>query len=1054
MNKSNKNRIIAVFTVVFTLFASLGQINLSTRAYADESSIPTIETIDGHALFEAEDLYFNVPIFDVKDDSEAGGGKVLYFGTSTGYELTAENSAHFNLSIDAYGSYSVWGRAKPTTEGKTLCVSIDNGYFAGMSVGGIRNNYVWFPIAVNKTWYADETHSFALIPGNGYFSIDRILVVKDIGLMEPSGIDGTLQELDTTVPTDIYNAPTFTPPPEHPRLYFTKEDIPEIVANFTKNENANAYSQHKSNLEQYTDGILPIPDAGTSNTNNKYLGYFESWAFEYAINGNETLGRQAIDSIKNYMDTVVYINPGDDAYTRNAGHLIFTVAEVYDWCYPLLTEEDKKYLIEQSILIIRSGIEVGWPPIKQGAVTGHGSEAQTLRDLLSFAIAIYDERPDVYTLVAGRFFDEFLPARQYHYQGYFFHQGTNYGGYRGQWDYNATWIFSRMGLDNVFGENQQKAAYWFGYILRPDNIPFSDGDINLNGRTPGTQFTTFRRVLFFAANYYKDPYLKYMALQCGADRLGYGHGSTSPVEFLLFNDPNLTPKPTSLLPHTMYFPSPAGHMIARTGWNYSVSSNDAVAYMKIGEQWFANHHQLDFGHFQLYYKGILASDSGRYEGYGTVHDNAYNKRTIAHNTILVHDPNEVVSYYNKTSDGGQRVPGSEKSTLTSLLESDYNFGRVEGHQFGPDAAKPEYTYLSGDLTNAYSSKISDFDRSFMFYDLKDEQHPAALIVFDRVISSNPEFKKTWLLHGVAEPVVDGNTTVFRNYSEIMGYNGKLTLDTLLPKADNTTIEVVGGLNNEFYINGINYPSSNSGGEPSGALNPDTSHESDGYRIEVSPKTPATTDYFLNVMQVGTSVPDTEPLDVELIETQTHAGAKIADRICLFSKSDGKTSSDIVFTIEGDITDTYKINVANVAAGTWNVSVNGTNTNTIAATNEGGVLYFEGGAGNYTLTYSATGTNPDLPLTVASVMANAETGGTASVSANVEGTGADAIVMLGVYDENKGMLYLEEKDYAGAGTYTFTIPADVRWTGLEARVMVWSGVHEVLPLSATKTVTLP
>lgn len=42
-------------------------------------------------------------------------------------------------------------------------------------------------------------------------------------------------------------------------------------------------------------------------------------------------GCKAIDNIKNFAESVVYIEPNYDGYTRNAGHLVFTIAEVYDW---------------------------------------------------------------------------------------------------------------------------------------------------------------------------------------------------------------------------------------------------------------------------------------------------------------------------------------------------------------------------------------------------------------------------------------------------------------------------------------------------------------------------------------------------------------------------------------------------------------------------------------------------------------------------------------------------------------------------------------------------
>lgn len=111
-----------------------------------------------------------------------------------------------------------------------------------------------------------------------------------------------------------------------------------------------------------------------------------------------------------------------------------------------------------------------------------------------------------------------------------------------------------------------------------------------------------------------------------------------------------------------------GHMIARTSWEDGLDSNAVVAQMKVGELWFANHHHLDAGHFQIYYKGLLAGDSGRYNLYGSAHDGAYNKRTIAHNTMLVYDPNEKMSYFGSVNDGGQRVAGGEKSTIERIAD--------------------------------------------------------------------------------------------------------------------------------------------------------------------------------------------------------------------------------------------------------------------------------------------------------------------------------------------------------------------------------------------------
>ena len=62
----------------------------------------------------------------------------------------------------------------------------------------------------------------------------------------------------------------------------------------------------------------------------------------------------------------------------------------------------------------------------------------------------------------------------------------------------------------------------------------------------------------------------------------------------------------------MYYPSPQGAMFARTGWEDGIDSPSVVAFMNLEEYNFTNHDHLDAGHFQIYYKGILANDSGSY----------------------------------------------------------------------------------------------------------------------------------------------------------------------------------------------------------------------------------------------------------------------------------------------------------------------------------------------------------------------------------------------------------------------------------------------------------
>lgn len=61
-----------------------------------------------------------------------------------------------------------------------------------------------------------------------------------------------------------------------------------------------------------------------------------------------------------------------------------------------------------------------------------------------------------------------------------------------------------------------------------------DGDASTNGSEIGAYSNDMKRVMMLAGNYYKDPYLKQEAMRSNSylQNFAYGHGNTSPVEFL------------------------------------------------------------------------------------------------------------------------------------------------------------------------------------------------------------------------------------------------------------------------------------------------------------------------------------------------------------------------------------------------------------------------------------------------------------------------------------------------------------------------------------------
>jgi hypothetical protein len=99
-----------------------------------------------------------------------------------------------------------------------------------------------------------------------------------------------------------------------------------------------------------------------------------------------------------------------------------------------------------------------------------------------------------------------------------------------------------------------------------------------------------------------------------------------------------------------------------------------------------------------------------------------------------------------------------------------------------------------------------------------------------------------------------------------------------------------------------------------------------------------------------------PLETEKVEAGGMVGAKIADRVVLFSKSGDRLNGSLALPDLGE-EDHLMYVVTDVSAGYWAVERAGAAPTQIQVTEEGGVLSFNGPADAYTLTWSAAPTMP-------------------------------------------------------------------------------------------------
>ncbi|WP_300794117.1 heparin/heparin-sulfate lyase HepB [uncultured Bacteroides sp.] len=727
------------------------------------------------------------------------------------------------------------------------------------------------------------------------------------------------------------------PPSEHPRLYLRSSDIPELKQRLKNPEIVKTIKK----MEKLSKNRTPEEESkAPAKSGFRYYAEMRGVtsrvqldALDYLVSGDKSVARKAITAMLDTLRNTNYGTKGD--LSRASGSMLMCGAMVYDWCYDQMKDSEKKAYINEFVRIAKT-MECGYPPKNTEPIAGHSSEWMVLRDMLSAGIAVYDEYPDMYNYVVTMMYKDYIPARNFIYSGHNYHQGSSYANVRFSNDLISLWIMSRMGAGAIYDSAQQFVLYDFIYRRRPDGQVLPAGDTNPNRKG----IANYALPALLAYSYYKDGYL------------AYEYERTKKIDNhclifdILWKDLNVEPKGPETLPLTKYSGTPFGWMIARTGWD----ENSVIAEMKINEHYVGNHQHLDGGSFQIYYKGPLALDAGTYQGssggYNSPHNKNFFKRTVAHNSLLIFNPEEKFECHSyggedrtpfAGNDGGQRMPGDGWNTCRSfkdLLSDEYTTGKVLAHGTDADYMAPDYSYLKGDITRAYSDKVKEVKRSFVFLNLKSENIPAALIVFDKIVSSNPEYKKQWLLHSIEEPTVkDGTFTVKRTKD---GDSGMLYDTVLLPEKGNLDINTIGGPGKEFWVNGENYPN-----EP---RTPDPTNEKGAWRVELSPKSHASEDYFLNVIQVA----DNKCKNMHkatLLKSDKTVGVVISDRIVTFSKDSNTLSGKFSIDINGE--GTFKIVMTDMKSGTWQVKKDGEVFIPYKwVRSDDGILSFEGGKGHY------------------------------------------------------------------------------------------------------------
>lgn len=275
------------------------------------------------------------------------------------------------------------------------------------------------------------------------------------------------------------------------------------------------------------------------------------------------------------------------------------------------------------------------------------------------------------------------------------------------------------------------------------------------------------------------------------------------------------------LPHARHFEA-LGQIFMRSG----TQANDTYCLFTCGGI-LRQHRHFDALNFVIYHRGFLALDSGtRYDEFTNgQHLANYFAQTVAHNVVAIHQPGEPPApYWGGTVEGNY---GGQHHQLGSVVKA--------------FETNDDFVYTAGDATACYQhgpvkgqadlpEKCTLVTRQLVFL------MPRHFVIFDRVVTTDPGYRKDWMIHTAHEPMIE-DRTIRADHG-----TGRMFCRTLLP--EEAILTPVGGPGNEFRTAEKNWSIE------AGKLKPEQLAMMGQWRVEVTPGVPSAEDVFLHVIQLG------------------------------------------------------------------------------------------------------------------------------------------------------------------------------------------------------------
>lgn len=503
-------------------------------------------------------------------------------------------------------------------------------------------------------------------------------------------------------------------PESHPRIWLRPEELETFRSYKDTNKTSKAiYDGVISRAETYLEDriIQKEPERKTSFANTtEQQQYTQTIAslcldnntrantcgYAYLLSGDERYGRYAAELLLEYCKWDY--KKGISSYeSQDQVHraIALGIAMVYDWIYPVLTDAEKKEILEH----ITGRMESMKHLLNTLDVNPYDSHGWTCIGYIGIiAVATYREIPaaEEWLTKIVQLYPSLLPVWTYEDGGWA--QGTGYAQYSRLYTHEFLRVLAAAGIINLYNNAYIQNEYlWDLYADSFFSVgSFGDEAYRMGGAKDGsyTRLDLMHDIHFMEGSELNG-IRKWIVEKNG------GIYSSNDVTYWMAPsyDAVETTQPATYQLANEY------HDIGWVNMTDDLASPEAILLtFKSSPFGSFNHSHADQNSFFIQaYGDALAIKSGYYDSYHSVHDSGFTRKTGAHNTVTV-----------ATNKGQRDDDITAKGKLTGYL------------------TQVDFDLAKGDATESYKGNLGKFERAIVYI------RPDMFVVVDDLKASETE----------------------------------------------------------------------------------------------------------------------------------------------------------------------------------------------------------------------------------------------------------------------------------------------------------------------------